>query len=146
MLFSEYILDRISPAKRSANMARIRSQNTRPEMTVRRLIHSLGYRYRLHVAQLPGRPDIVFSRKKAVIFINGCFWHQHGHPDCTKSSIPKTRHEFWNAKLQRNSERDAANYRKLDALGWTTLVIWECELNEEDSLVLKLTTFLRETK
>ncbi|MGF9562953.1 very short patch repair endonuclease [Neorhizobium sp. BT27B] len=135
-------MDRITPERRSANMARIKGKNTKPEMVVRRLVHALGYRYRLHRKDLPGKPDLVFESRKAVIFVHGCFWHQHADPQCRNSVLPKTRVEFWRAKLERNVERDAENLRALERLGYRVLVIWECGIKTPDILAEELETFL----
>lgn len=135
-------MDKISPERRSANMARIKGKNTKPEMVVRSLVHSLGYRYRLHRRDLPGKPDLVFESRKAVIFVHGCFWHQHADPQCRNAVLPKTRVEFWRAKLGRNAERDAENLQALERLGYRVLVIWECEIREPEILVDVLVTFL----
>src|SRR5687768_6389860 len=100
-------MDRITPERRSANMARIRSKDTKPELTVRRLLHRMGYRYRIHARELPGRPDVVFRKIKAAILVHGCFWHRH--ENCIDCSVPKSRQEYWLPKFQRTTERDAGN-------------------------------------
>ena len=134
--------DTIDPERRSENMRRIKSKGMRPELVVRRLIHSMGYRFRLHVPGLPGKPDIVLSRHKKIIEVRGCFWHQHGK--CIDSHIPKTRLEYWLPKLQRNQRRDKKNIRKLKALGWNVLVVWECEVNSNsEGLSRNLLKFLK---
>jgi len=133
-------MDTISPERRSANMSRIRSRNTSPEMIVRRLIHSMGYRYRLHVTRLPGKPDLVFPRLKRIIEVRGCFWHQH--PGCIDSHIPKTRLEYWVPKLERNQQRDEENRNKLQDLGWWIHVVWECEVTNTVKLSKRLARFL----
>lgn len=109
-------------------MSRIGSRNTVPELVVRRLLWSMGYRYRLHRRDLPGTPDIVFIGKRLAIFVHGCFWHRH--IDCRKSSIPKTRTEFWRAKLEANVKRDLRKFQELTQLGWKCQVIWECETSD----------------
>jgi DNA mismatch endonuclease, patch repair protein len=121
-------------------MRKIRAKNTSPEMFVRRLVHSMGFRYRLHVASLPGKPDLVFPRPKKIIEVRGCFWHQHGK--CIDSHIPKSRPDYWLPKLQRNHNRDASNLHSLKALGFRVLVVWECEIKKEKLLVTKLSRFL----
>ncbi len=121
-------------------MRHIRSQNTSPEMVVRRWVHGMGFRYRLHVAKLPGKPDLVFSALKKIIEVRGCFWHQHGK--CIDSHIPKSRLEYWRPKLERNQRRDTENLYSLKALGFRVLVIWECEVRNEQRLISKLRRFL----
>jgi DNA mismatch endonuclease (patch repair protein) len=121
-------------------MSRIRSRDTSPEMIVRRLVHAMGYRYRLHVAKLPGKPDLVFSRLKRIIEVRGCFWHRHS--GCIDSHIPKTRREYWGPKLERNRRRDEENGRKLRKLGWQLYVVWECEAKGCGKLAKRLARFL----
>lgn len=133
-------MDNLPPHRRSANMSRIRSKDTSPEMTVRRLIHGMGYRYRLHVATLPGKPDLVFTRLKSIIEVRGCFWHQHGY--CIDSHIPKTRTEYWQPKLAKNKRRDTENLAKLNAMGWRVLTVWECQLADQLELQKRLRQFL----
>lgn len=124
-------------------MARVRSKDTAPELKVRRLVHHLGYRYRLHVAGLPGKPDLVFPSRRKVIFVHGCFWH--GHEACRSGRVrPQANAAFWGPKLDRNKERDAKNLAALAADGWTSLVLWACELHDEDALRVRLTAFLGE--
>lgn len=135
-------MDKISPAQRSANMAKIRGRDTKPEMIVRRLAHRMGYRYRLHQRDLPGKPDLVFESRKAVIFVHGCFWHQHADPLCKNAVLPKSRTEFWHEKLGKNVERDASNFRKLRDRGYKILVVWECETRDMGSLSDRLKEFL----
>lgn len=125
--------DVVSPAVRSRMMAGIRSKDTKPELTIRRGLHRLGYRYRLHVKDLPGRPDIVLRKHKAVIFVNGCFWHQH---DCHLFKWPKSRVEFWHLKISRNKSNDALAHQALRSLGWRQLIIWECALKGRTKLNL----------
>jgi DNA mismatch endonuclease (patch repair protein) len=121
------VTDKLTPERRSDNMRKIRATNTSPEMLVRRLVHSMGFRYRLHVADLPGTPDLVFPRLNKIIEVRGCFWHQHGNGKCIDSHIPKSRLDYWFPKLERNIQRDRANQQTLRKLGWKALVIWECE-------------------
>jgi DNA mismatch endonuclease (patch repair protein) len=121
-------------------MSQIRSRDTSPEMIVRRLVHAMGYRYRLHVANLPGKPDIVLPRLKRIIEVRGCFWHQH--PGCIDSHIPKSRLEYWGPKLERNQGRDEENGRKLRELGWRVCVIWECEAAATGKAAKRLARFL----
>lgn len=136
------MVDKLSPERRSANMAKIASKNTKPEMLVRRITHSLGYRYRLHQKDLPGKPDLVFSRRRAVIFVHGCFWHGHSDPTCKDAALPKSRTEYWHPKLARNKERDAAQIASLEQDGWTVLIVWECETQKVADLAVKLQQFL----
>lgn len=127
---------------RSENMRRIKSKDTSPEMAVRRLAHSLGYRFRLHRKDLPGRPDMVFPGRKAVVFVHGCFWHQHPSATCSDSRLPKSRLEYWIPKLERNCLRDEKNVADLRQLGWKVLVVWDCETQDMDSLSRRITGFL----
>jgi DNA mismatch endonuclease (patch repair protein) len=122
-------------------MSRIHSRDTSPEMIVRRLVHGMSYRYRLHVANLPGKPDLVLPRLQRIIEVRGCFWHQH--PGCIDSHIPKTRLDYWEPKLERNQRRDEENGRKLRVLGWKVLVVWECEGKDTGKLFKRLARFLR---
>ena len=117
--------DIVSPEKRSLMMAGIRGKNTKPELAVRSGLHALGFRYRLHCASLPGKPDLVFPGRKAVIFVHGCFWHGH---DCHLFSMPKTRTEFWRHKISRNCLNDAKHRSSLELMGWRVFVVWECSL------------------
>ncbi len=120
-------MDRITWEKRSWNMSRIKGRNTKPEILLRKLLYARGIRYRLHKKDLPGRPDLVLSKFRAVIFVHGCFWHLH--EGCRNSKIPATRKEFWKKKLERNRDRDEANRQKLLELGWRVLTVWECSLH-----------------
>ncbi len=129
--------DHLTKEKRSWNMSRIRATNTKPEMVVRSLLHSMGYRFRLHgkvnkklykSGILPGKPDIVLAKYRTVIFIHGCFWHRH--QNCKKTSTPKTRTEWWQTKFDRNIANDTKHQQKLKELGWKVIVIWECEVDE----------------
>lgn len=122
-------------------MSRIRSKGTKPEMTVRRLLHSMGYRYRLHRRDLPGSPDLVFPKWRKAIFVHGCFWHQH--PGCRISRQPKSNRDYWVPKLERNTARDAEHQAQLREMGWEVLVIWECEVRSGASFVTKAADFLR---
>lgn len=122
-------------------MAAIKSKGTKPEMRVRRLLHALGYRFRLHRADLPGKPDVVFSSRRSVIEVRGCFWHQHPDPSCASAHRPKSNSGYWGPKLERNQARDEANLRALEALGWRVLVLWDCEL-QDPSLEQRLQDFL----
>lgn len=137
-----YLLDRISPDRRSENMRNIRSRDTAPELLVRRIVHHMGYRYRLHVPDLPGKPDMVFPRLKCIIEVRGCFWHQH--PGCADAHVPKSRTDYWTQKLDRNTARDMTNEAALRSLGWRLAVIWECELRDIEAVTLRLRAFLAE--
>lgn len=121
-------------------MAKIRAKDTGPEIVVRRLIFAAGYRYRLHVRQLPGTPDLVFSGRKKVIFVHGCFWHLH--KGCVNCRIPKSRTDFWTVKLHGNRLRDEKNLAALVLAGWDVLTIWECELADRAALKLRILDFL----
>jgi DNA mismatch endonuclease (patch repair protein) len=122
-------------------MARVARSNTKPELTVRQIVHSLGYRFRLHRKDLPGTPDVVLPRLRAVIFVHGCFWHRH--PGCKRASQPGTNVEFWSRKFSRNVERDARAIEQLEAAGWRVLIVWECETRDRSTLQAKLESFLR---
>ena len=121
--------DTKTPEERSVNMSHIRSTNTKPEEKVRKYLFSKGFRYRKNDKRLPGKPDIVLPKYKAVVFVNGCFWHMHG---CSRSRLPKSNLEYWQPKIQRNIERDKKNYTMLTNSGWRVFVIWECELKKRD--------------
>jgi DNA mismatch endonuclease, patch repair protein len=132
-------MDTLKPADRRRNMAAIRGKDTRPEWVVRRLLHRMGYRYRLHYKGLPGRPDIACISRKKVVEVRGCFWHRH--PGCPAAATPATRPEFWRAKFAATIARDARNLVSLETAGWKALVIWECEVNSP-SLTRRLRDFL----
>ncbi|WP_438810767.1 very short patch repair endonuclease [Sphingobium chlorophenolicum] len=131
----------ISPA-RSALMAKIGQKNTKPETIVRKLLHAMGRRFRLHRRDLPGTPDIVLPGRKKVIFVHGCFWHRH--PGCSKATTPKTRQEFWLDKFERNVERDRQKEEELQSAGWDVLTIWECETKDMEALRSKLEAWLQQ--
>lgn len=135
-------LDPLSPGERSDRMARIRNRDTKPEMVVRRLVHRLGYRYRLHIRDLPGCPDLVFRSRKKIIFVHGCFWHMH--PGCPNNRPPKSNVHFWKPKLQSNRQRDLQNQAKLRELGWDLLIVWECQLRDRQKLADRIKTFLED--
>jgi len=126
--------DKIDRATRSRNMSRIRSRNTRPELKVRRILHKLGYRFRLHRKDLPGRPDVVLPKHRVAIFINGCFWHRH--VGCREASRPKSNTLYWETKLNRNVERDSRNHELLGIQNWKVVIFWECELEKDDCALL----------
>src|SRR5574344_654795 len=122
--------DRLTPQQRHDCMSHIRSNNTRPEVRLRKELFRLGYRYRLNVRSLPGKLDIVLAKYRSCIFVNGCFWH--GHKGCPKFVLPKTNEEFWLTKIENNRERDMRDYTFLESKGWRVIVVWECELKKEN--------------
>ena len=134
--------DIISKEHRSWNMSRIRSKDTMPEITVRSLLHSLGYRFRLHDNKLPGKPDIVLKKYRTVIFVHGCFWHRHS--GCKFAYTPKSRTEFWEKKFQTNIKRDEKVESDLISQGWRVIVIWECETKEIDILRQRIINIFKE--
>mgnify|MGYP001498655363 CR=1 FL=1 len=125
---SSEVIHKVSE-QRSRNMSAIKSKNTKPEVKVRKVLHSMGYRFRLHSKNLPGSPDIVLPKYKTVIFVHGCFWHRH--ENCKYASTPKTRQEFWNKKFNENILRDKKNLEILSSLGWKIIIIWECEIRNK---------------
>jgi DNA mismatch endonuclease, patch repair protein len=132
--------DRITKAQRSQNMARVRNKNTTPELRVRKTLHRLGFRFRLHRSDLPGNPDIVLPRHHKIVLVHGCFWHGH---NCPRGKRPTTRQDFWNLKLDGNQKRDKANQCKLKELGWKILVVWECQVKNTDNLEKQLLDFMK---
>ena len=134
--------DRLHPEQRSENMRRIKSKNTSPELAVRKIVHRLGFRYRLHSPKLPGKPDLVFPRLNKIIDVRGCFWHRH--KGCLDSHIPATRAEYWKPKLAGNVSRDKRNLKIWRAAGWDVLVVWACEAEpaHSEGLEVKLNHFL----
>lgn len=134
-------MDTFSPTKRSAIMSRIGGRSTRPEMVVRKIVSSLGFRYRLHLRDLPGCPDLAFIGKKKAVFVHGCFWHQHS--GCPRSAKPTTNIEFWKQKLQTNTERDRRALSALDEMGWSWLTIWQCEMKDLDHVTARLKEFIQ---
>ena len=132
--------DSLDEAGRSKLMAAIRKRDSKPELLVRRVAHSMGYRFRLHKKGLPGTPDLVFSSRKKVIFVHGCFWHRHSCPSGRKH--PKTNLDYWEPKLRRNRARDLKNRQDLASAGWETLVIWECELADLEPVSMRIQQFL----
>lgn len=127
--------DKISQERRSWNMSRIRGKNTTPEVRLRKLLHAAGYRFRLHVRNLPGKPDIVLRKYKTAIFVHGCFWHRH--EGCAGATMPKTRTEFWAAKFQETVQRDQRKREELEKAGWRVITVWECDLKSAPSAVIK---------
>ena len=138
------MVDTLTRKERSERMSRVRNRDTKPEMLVRKLVHGLGFRYRLHDRKLPGAPDLVFRSRRKAIFIHGCFWHRHSDRTCKLARMPKSRLEFWKPKLEGNRQRDLKNQSELDAIGWTYLVVWECELGHREQLENKVLAFLTE--
>jgi DNA mismatch endonuclease, patch repair protein len=130
------MVDVFTSEKRSQIMSSIKSKDTKPEMIVRKLLHSMGYRFRLHRKDLPGTPDIILPKYRVAIFVNGCFWH--GHENCPNSSMPKTNKEFWDEKIKKNKQRDQKNIEKLIDQGWKPIIIWSCELKDKSELMNKL--------
>jgi DNA mismatch endonuclease (patch repair protein) len=134
------MLDVFPPEKRSEIMGRIKGKDTSPELAVRSTLHAMGYRFRLHRKDLPGKPDIVLPKYKTVVFVNGCFWHGH---DCRKGkSVPATNTEFWKAKIDGNVCRDRETDDKLKKMGWRVLVVWECEVSDRETLCERLASEL----
>lgn len=133
--------DTVSKEQRSRNMSRIRGRDTRPEMIIRSTLHQLGFRFRLHVKSLPGKPDIAFPKHHKVIFVHGCFWHRH--QGCKRCTTPTTNTDYWIPKLAGNAERDKLHKRALAKLGWKVLVVWECEIRDLSKLERKVLRFLK---
>jgi DNA mismatch endonuclease (patch repair protein) len=130
------MVDRVSSEKRSFNMSRVRGRGTKPEKLIRSLLHNLGYRFRLHNKKLPGTPDVVLPKYKTVIFVHGCFWHQH--EGCRKARRPTSNVEFWNTKLDRNIERDKKTVEGSEELGWKVIIVWQCESKDVEKLSERL--------
>ena len=135
-------MDTVNSETRSRIMSRIHGKDTVPEMAIRRLIHGMGYRYRLHDRSLPGSPDLVFRSRKKVIFVNGCFWHRHH--GCRLATVPKTNVEYWTEKFRLNSERDRKTHEEFELLGWKILLIWQCEIRDTEKVKRKIIKFLGE--
>jgi DNA mismatch endonuclease (patch repair protein) len=131
--------DQFSSEERSAIMRRVRSVDTKPELQVRRMVHRLGFRFRLHAQSLPGKPDLVFRRRKQAVFVHGCYWHQH---KCDAAKRPATNRRYWNRKLDKNVQRDKRNLYLLRRQGWRVLTVWECELRNTERLERRLFRFL----
>ncbi len=136
-------MDTRTPVQRRRIMQAVKSMHTKPEMAVRRLLHRMGYRYRLHRKDLPGRPDIAFGSRRKAVFVHGCFWHGHG---CAKGRLPKSRLDYWQPKIAQNVERDRTKREQLEALGWDVLTVWQCELGDVDALATKLRHFVDQPK
>ena len=139
---SSEVLHKVSE-QRSRNMSAIKSKNTKPEIAVRKVLHSMGYRFRLHGKDLPGSPDIVLPKYKTVIFVHGCFWHRH--ENCKYATTPKTREEFWNKKFRSNLERDMDIQENIKNIEWRSVVIWECETKNIDNLKEKIIDVFNES-
>jgi DNA mismatch endonuclease (patch repair protein) len=137
-------MDVFSRGKRSQIMSRISGKDTKPEILVRSLLHRMGYRFRVHKKDLPGKPDITLPKHKKVIFVHGCFWH--GHEACPRSKRPSTNAEFWNKKIDSNIVRDKKNIQSLENLGWKTLTLWTCEIKNQDLSKHKLISFMETNK
>ena len=135
--------DTLTRVERSERMGRIQHKDTKPEMRVRKIVHGMGYRYRLHKANLPGKPDLVFTGRRKVIFVHGCFWRRHPDPSCSLARLPKSKLDFWVPKLEANRQRDEANVRELEQAGWDVLTIWECQLRNEKELKSRIQVFLQ---
>lgn len=131
-------MDNLTPAERSRIMSKVKSRNTRPEILVRSFLHRHGLRFRINKASLPGKPDIILPKYKAVVFVNGCFWHHHQDPNCKLARIPKSNVSFWTQKILGNSARDKDRTEKLEALGWRVFCVWECQLNHPEQILSKL--------
>jgi DNA mismatch endonuclease (patch repair protein) len=138
----EIMIDSLTKPQRSERMSRIKSKSTGPELLVRKLVFALGYRFRLHGQKLPGRPDLVFPGRRAVIFVHGCFFHRHADPGCKLARLPKSRLDFWIPKLEGNRKRDERQLEELAEMGWRALVLWECELPDRMLLIRRITEFL----
>lgn len=139
-------MDTLTLDERSERMARIRGKDTKPELLVRRLIHGMGYRYRLHGKGLPGRPDLVFPGHRKVIFVHGCFWHRHPDPACKLARLPKSKQDYWIPKLTANRRRDVDNQEALQGMRWEVMIIWECELKNLEALKAHIKSFLGTTQ
>ena len=135
-------MDTLTEEQRTRCMSHIRSKNTKPEVAVRKVLYSLGFRYRLHRKDLPGKPDIVLPKKKIAVFVNGCFWHQH--KDCKRNFSPKSNTDYWENKLKKNIDRQNRNVRSLEDMGWRVCLIWECEVKDDNLLKRRIRDFLYE--
>ena len=133
-------MDRFTPSQRSSIMRKVKAKNTKPEIIVRNMVYSMGFRYRLNRRNLPGSPDLVFTGRKKAIFVHGCFWHQH--QGCRHSTLPSARQEYWSTKLTANRVRDERTSALLMEMGWQVLIVWECELKDQDRVKGFLSDFL----
>ena len=138
------MVDTLTKAERSERMSRVRGKDTKPELIVRRMVHRMGYRYRLHLRELPGTPDLVLQSRKKAIFVHGCFWHRHPDQACKLARLPKSRLDFWKPKLEGNRHRDRESQAKLRNMGWDVLVVWECQTADTDHIRNTLLSFLKE--
>jgi DNA mismatch endonuclease, patch repair protein len=136
------VVDSLTKTERSERMARVRHRDTKPELAVRKILSEMGFRYRLHRKDLPGKPDLAFIGKRKAIFVHGCFWHRHPDPTCKLARMPKSRLDFWEPKLEGNRQRDLRHQSELEAMGWQFLIVWECELSHREQLENKLLAFL----
>lgn len=134
-------MDNLSAEARSKTMAAVRSKNTTPEIRVRRMLHSLGYRFRIHCATLPGKPDLAFASRKKAVFVHGCFWHRHRN--CKHATTPQIHSEYWLKKFTANTSRDRAALRSLRRLGWQATIVWECQLKQPGKVAQRLVRFLQ---
>jgi DNA mismatch endonuclease, patch repair protein len=134
--------DSLTPEQRSERMGLIKGRDTSPELRVRRMLYRLGFRYRLYARELPGRPDIVFRRRKIAMFVHGCFWHRHPDAKCKFARLPKSRLDFWLPKLEGNRKRDMEIQAQLGALGWKVIIVWECECQNAGDLESRLVKVL----
>lgn len=137
-------MDKLTKERRSWNMSRILAKDTKPEMMIRSILHGMGYRFRLHIKELPGNPDIVINKYRTAIFVNGCFWHRH--EGCKYAYTPKSKEQFWSDKFRVNVERDRTALEDLSAIGWKVLVIWECEISDMDTLRYRLESFFKNNR
>ncbi|MDH4571115.1 very short patch repair endonuclease [Salinicola acroporae] len=136
--------DTLTPSERSERMSRVRGKDTKPEMRLRRMVHAMGFRYRLHAKYLPGKPDLVFPSRRAVVFMHGCFWHRH--EGCKLARMPKSRVSFWREKLEANRQRDRRNQLRLQEMGWRVLIVWECQLSTPEDTARRVRDFLNEAE
>ena len=139
LVYGPCFMDTRTPEQRRRIMQAVKSKDTKPEMTVRRCLYAMGYRYRLHRKDLPGRPDIAFGGQRKAMFVHGCFWHWHG---CPKGQLPNSRLDYWKPKFEQNVIRDRTKVEQLESLGWRVLVVWQCELADIDALSIRLQEFV----
>lgn len=142
-MFTTDMVDKLTPVQRHRNMSAIKGKNTTPELAVRKLLHRLGFRFKIHDKTLPGTPDIVLPKYRTVIMVHGCFWHMHG---CSLSKIPETRKDFWTAKLEKNQARDMRQESQLRSIGWTVITVWECGLTTEQAMLTQIKLLIDKKK